>query len=181
MTIKETRLILSQDIHFLGDILGQVIRRQAGIEVFELVERMRALSKARRIDDDPAIGARIADLVSDLETADCELLARSFAIYFELINLAEEQYRVQVLRERERSAYPLPLKESIPSAIAVTHASDCKQPCSTSGGTKSSAAQAEPTPQPPCGPPVKNQVSPLVNGNCNGGCCKSLGHNGSTV
>lgn len=119
MTLKETRLILSQDIHFLGDILGRVIRRQAGIELFELVERMRALSKARRIDDDPAIGARIATLVDDLKTADSELLARSFAIYFELINLAEEQYRVQVLRERERSAYPLPLKESIPSAIAA--------------------------------------------------------------
>jgi len=119
MTPKETRIILSQDIHFLGDILGQVIRRQAGIDVFEMVERMRALCKARRIDDDAAIDTRIAHIVSELSMSDSELLSRSFAIYFELINLAEEQYRIQVLRERERAAYPLPLAESIPAAITA--------------------------------------------------------------
>ena len=42
---------LSEDIHLLGDILGRVIRRQAGIEIFELEERIRALAKARREDD----------------------------------------------------------------------------------------------------------------------------------
>jgi phosphoenolpyruvate carboxylase len=116
---NKTHSLLSQDIHFLGDILGQVIRRQAGIELFELVERVRALTKARRIDDNPEIGMRIAHLVNHFKTADSEIVARSFAVYFELINLAEEQYRVQVLRERERSAHPLPLKESIPAAVAT--------------------------------------------------------------
>ncbi|MCP5097991.1 MAG: phosphoenolpyruvate carboxylase [Chloroflexi bacterium] len=117
--LNKTHALLSQDIHFLGDILGQVIRRQAGIELFELVERVRALTKARRIDDNPEIGTHIAHLVNHFKTADSELVARSFAVYFELINLAEEQYRVQVLRERERAAHPLPLKESIPAAIAT--------------------------------------------------------------
>ena len=119
MSSKQTQTLLSNDIHFLGDILGQVIRRHAGIELFELVERMRALTKARRIDDDPAIDARIVQLVNNFRTAESKLIARAFAVYFELINLAEEQYRIQVLRDRERKAHPLPLRESIASAVAT--------------------------------------------------------------
>ncbi|KAA3661088.1 MAG: phosphoenolpyruvate carboxylase [Chloroflexi bacterium] len=115
----QTQSLLSQDIHFLGDILGQVIRRHAGIELFELVERMRALTKARRIDDDPAIDARIVQLVTNFKTAESEQISRAFAVYFELINLAEEQYRIQVLRDRERKAHPLPLRESIAAAVAT--------------------------------------------------------------
>ena len=33
---REKQERLSEDIHLLGDILGHVIRRQAGIEIFEL-------------------------------------------------------------------------------------------------------------------------------------------------
>ena len=47
---EQNRASLSDDIHLLGDILGQVIRRQGGIELFDLEERIRALTKARRGD-----------------------------------------------------------------------------------------------------------------------------------
>ena len=119
MSSTRTRSLISQDIHFLGDILGQVIRRHAGIELFELVERIRALTKARRVDDDPAIDTRIAQLVTNFKTSESELIARAFAVYFELVNLAEEQYRIQVLRDRERKAHPLPLRESVEAAVAT--------------------------------------------------------------
>ncbi|VAW39725.1 Phosphoenolpyruvate carboxylase [hydrothermal vent metagenome] len=108
----------SEDIHLLGDILGQVIRRQAGVELFELEEAIRALSKARRIDDDPAINARLAQIVSGLSVEKAELVSRAFATYFELVNLAEEQNRVRVLRNRERKAHPQPLNESIAAAVS---------------------------------------------------------------
>lgn len=110
---------LSEDIHLLGDILGRVIRRQEGIEVFELEERIRALSKARRIDNDQRIDERLQTLIRELSAAEAELVARSFTTYFELINLAEEQQRVRVLRDRERQAHPQPLRESIPAAVAT--------------------------------------------------------------
>jgi phosphoenolpyruvate carboxylase len=109
---------ISGDIHLLGDILGRVIRRQAGVSLFELEERIRALSKARRVDDDPAIEAAIEQLVAGMSLAESELVARAFTVYFELINLAEEQQRVRVLRQREQEAHPLPLKESISTAVA---------------------------------------------------------------
>ncbi len=109
---------LSRDIHLLGDILGRVIRRQAGVEIYELEERIRALAKTRRIDNDPAIDKRLALIVDALSDDEAELVARAFTIYFELINLAEEQHRVRVLRAREAAMHPEPLAESIAAAVA---------------------------------------------------------------
>lgn len=110
--------LLSADIHLLGNILGKVIRRQAGIAVFELEERIRALTKARRIDDDPAVDEALLRLVESLDAGQAEDVARAFTTYFELINLAEEHHRVRVLRDREREVHPQPLKESVANAIA---------------------------------------------------------------
>ena len=116
---NDSQTLLSQDIHLLGDILGKVLRQQAGVELFELEERIRALSKARRADEDPAIDRRLNEIVDQLSLEEADLIARSFAIYFELVNLAEEQHRVAVLREREREAHPRPLPQSIAAGIAA--------------------------------------------------------------
>ena len=118
MSAIENSKYLSEDIHLLGDILGHVIRHQSGVEIFELEERIRALTKARRIDPDPQIDGRLQTIVNGMTLEQAELVSRSFAVYFELVNLAEEQNRVRVLREREAKAYPQPLKESIPAAIS---------------------------------------------------------------
>jgi phosphoenolpyruvate carboxylase len=118
-TTREMRGRLSEDIHLLGDVLGRVIRRQAGIEIFELEERIRALAKTRRVDEDPAVDQRLAFVVGRLEPDEAELVARSFTTYFELVNLAEEQQRVRVLRAREREVHPQPLPESVHGAIAA--------------------------------------------------------------
>lgn len=110
--------LLSQNIHLFGDLLGTVIRRQAGIEIFEKVEQVRALAKARRLDNDPRITNRLEQLINSMTVQERELVARSFAIYFELVNLAEEHHRVWRLRQRERQAHPLPLPESIATAVS---------------------------------------------------------------
>jgi phosphoenolpyruvate carboxylase len=41
-------LDLSSTIHFLGDVLGQVIIRQESLAIFELEERVRDFAKTRR-------------------------------------------------------------------------------------------------------------------------------------
>lgn len=118
MSTIETQKQLSEDIHLLGDILGRVIRHQSGIEIFELEERVRALTKARRMDPDIDIDGRLSSIISGLTLEQAELVSRAFATYFELVNLAEESNRVRVLRDREQAAHPQPLKESIASAVA---------------------------------------------------------------
>ncbi|MCA9980536.1 MAG: phosphoenolpyruvate carboxylase, partial [Anaerolineales bacterium] len=108
---------LSADIHLLGDTLGRVIRRQAGVSTFDLVERMRALAKARRQDGDRATNDFIIELINDVTIKQMEAVARAFTIYFQLVNLAEERHRARVIRQRAQDAYPRPLTESIADAI----------------------------------------------------------------
>ena len=42
---------ISQTIHLLGDLLGQVISELESPLIFEIEERIRALAKARRAGD----------------------------------------------------------------------------------------------------------------------------------
>jgi phosphoenolpyruvate carboxylase len=109
---------LSEDIHLLGDILGQVIRRQAGIELFDLVERIRALTKARRRDDDQETNRYLGELIANLSLEEADAAARAFTTYFDLINVAEDIQRVRALRRREREGDPTPVNRSIAAAVA---------------------------------------------------------------
>jgi phosphoenolpyruvate carboxylase len=116
-----TQDLLSADIHLLGDILGQVIRRQAGLETFEQEELVRALAKVRRQDPNPAIDDRLNRLIAGLSLDQAELIARAFNTYFELVNLAEENHRVRVLRRLRALPNPeSPDAEPIWQAIFMT-------------------------------------------------------------
>ena len=42
--------LLREDISYLGNILGEVIKEQEGIKFFNLVEKVRKLSKANKIN-----------------------------------------------------------------------------------------------------------------------------------
>ena len=108
---------LSNDIHLLGDILGRVIRQQAGIDIFDLEERIRAIAKTRRSDPDADTEKYLTRMVDALSMAEAEQVARAFTTYFSLVNIAEENHRVRVLRQRELRSYPAPLPESIGAAI----------------------------------------------------------------
>lgn len=110
---------LSSDIHLLGDLLGKVIRRQAGVDVYDLEERFRALSKVRRGDKDSAVEvtAKITELVDSLSPEDMQAVARAFTLYFQLINVAEDQHRVRTMRARIRKESPQALEESIRAVV----------------------------------------------------------------
>lgn len=87
---------LRRDVRNLGRILGEVIKEQAGQKVFDSVERLRNLSIEQRekgsIAEDPSL--RTMDLRHAF------LVVRAFAIYFELVNLAETNHR----KRRRRAA-----------------------------------------------------------------------------
>jgi phosphoenolpyruvate carboxylase len=108
---------LSATIHLLGEALGDVIRSQESMALFETEERVRALAKARRLGDLSAakqLAAAIAGLPDDAARA----TASAFAVYFDLVNLAEEVHRILALRARERSLHPAPIGESIRAAVS---------------------------------------------------------------
>lgn len=113
--------LISADVRLLGNILGEVLKQQAGAEKFGLEERVRTLAKARRANGNADTETELTTLVDSLTLSEKEIVARSFTTYFELINLVEEHHRVRILRDREREAYPQPLKESIANAIRQLH------------------------------------------------------------
>ncbi len=110
---------LSEDINLLGRLLGRVIRRQAGLPVYELEEKFRTLSRLRRSDSEMAaeVTARLTELVADLSVHDQQEVARAFTIYFQLVNVAEDQNRARVIRQRTRDTHPEPLRGSIEAAV----------------------------------------------------------------
>ncbi len=94
-------------IHLLGDLLGQVLTEQESPELFETEERIRAQAKARRAGE-PGAAESLAAEVARLTPDSAWAVASAFTLYFDLVNLAEERYRVRALRERERHLYPAP-------------------------------------------------------------------------
>jgi phosphoenolpyruvate carboxylase len=91
---------LRRDVRSLGMLLGEVLREQAGDDLFAHVEALRQGTIRRR--DAEARGlheeadrhaAASLDLVHSLPVERAVLLTRAFAFYFELINLAETNHR----------------------------------------------------------------------------------------
>ncbi|HEY1765571.1 MAG TPA: phosphoenolpyruvate carboxylase [Opitutaceae bacterium] len=112
---------LRSEVRELGAALGRVITRIEGKETFDTVETIRRLAKARRANDAGA-ERHLAAAVSQLEPQAAFNQAMAFTLYFELVNLAEENFRIRILRRR-RAARALgtdegrPIRESIDAAV----------------------------------------------------------------
>ena len=99
-TGNESDLRLRTNIRLLGDLLGHTLVRQEGPELLDLVEKVRAL-----IRDEPTVAAQI---LGELDLESATLLARSFSIYFDLANIAEQVERTHdVLDAYVSSGSPL--------------------------------------------------------------------------
>ena len=109
---------LSEQIHLLGDVLGETIVEQEGRPLFELVEEVRGLAKQHRAGDGVA-GTRLLQRIESLPLAEARGMVKAFASYFALVNLAEEQERVRVLRQRERVAHESgrPMDETVAAGV----------------------------------------------------------------
>jgi phosphoenolpyruvate carboxylase len=91
---------LRRDVRSLGTLLGEVLREQAGEELFAHVEALRQGTIRRRDAEARGLEAEAAqhaakalELVHSLPVERAILLTRAFAFYFELINLAETNHR----------------------------------------------------------------------------------------
>lgn len=108
---------LDIEIRMLGRILGEVIREQAGLPLYELEEEIRLTARARRLGD-PDAENKLLERIRHMSSEEAREVARAFTIFFDLANLAEDRQRVRMLRERERNKAPNPRSESIGAVIA---------------------------------------------------------------
>lgn len=108
---------LRQDIHLLGTLLGDTLAAQEGPEVLQIVEHVRVLAKGARGGD----RAEFEQLRSELASMPVELslpVARSFAHFLNLANVAEQHHRGRRRRAYRRDAGARPQRGSCEDAFA---------------------------------------------------------------
>lgn len=90
---------LRDDVRLLGGLLGETLQRREGAGLFDIVERVRALSKSGRAGSDRDLDA-LAELLRGLPVEAAVPIARAFSHFLTLANIAEQHHRV-----RRRRAY----------------------------------------------------------------------------
>ena len=93
---------LREDVRLLGDLLGETLRAQEGSDLYTLVERVRALAKQARAGDGEA-AENLRALLGSLSAGEALPLARAFAHFLALTNIAEQHHRVRLRRLRRRA------------------------------------------------------------------------------
>ena len=115
---------LRQDVHRLGELVGEVLREQGGARLFAAVEHVRTTAIALRSSEspDPEVERKLLQWVQRQPVDRLLQLVRAFSVYFHVINLAEQHHRVRTLAERARSGAPL--HESIAAALVALREDD---------------------------------------------------------
>ncbi len=95
---------LRDDIRLLGNILGNVIKKQEGQTFFNLVEKIRKLSKANRANIKQQDSyKKISKTLSQINPSNTYKLTRAFSHFMNFINLAESIDASRTLDEFENN------------------------------------------------------------------------------
>ena len=107
---------LRDDVRLLGELLGETLRRQEGQPLFERVERVRALAKRTRVSAADGFETLSAELRA-MPVESVLPIARSFAHFLNLANVAEQHHRVRRRRAYQRDPRARPQPASIEEAL----------------------------------------------------------------
>ena len=89
---------LRANVRLLGDLLGLVLVEQGGDRLLQDEEDVRALARAARSGGDRReLRVTVAELGLDRQGA----VLRAFALFFQLVNIAEQHHRIRRRREYE--------------------------------------------------------------------------------
>jgi len=113
---------LRRDVHFLGELLGEVLIHQEGRAFFRTEERIRRLAIAVRRNGRATDAAKLRRLLEQLPPATAEKIIRAFSVYFQLVNIAEENHRLRRKRYYESLPGFHPQRGSIEDVVHRLHA-----------------------------------------------------------
>ena len=108
---------LRDDVRLVGHLFGDTLKSLEGEPLFGLVEEVRALAKRAHGNDDLAFQA-LADRLRDLPISSAVPIARAFAQFLTLANIAEQHHRVRRRREYARGGEHGPQPGSCAEAFA---------------------------------------------------------------
>ena len=94
---------LRDDIRLLGRLLGDTVREQEGVELFERVEEIRRLALRLHREDDPAAREEMDAVLRNLPREDSNMVVRAFSYFSHLANIAEDQHHIRRARAHARA------------------------------------------------------------------------------
>ena len=96
--------LLREDVKYLGNILGKVIKTQEGQKFFDLVEKVRKLSKANKKNpNQKQLNSKVLSAIKNLNPKNTYKLTRAFSHFMNFMNLAELVDASRSLNEHENS------------------------------------------------------------------------------
>ena len=97
-SLEEEDQPLRDDVRLLGLLLGNTIRQQHGEVLYQLVEEIRQMAKDAR-SGNLENTSRLIDRLAELESDQVVILARAFALFLNLANIAEQHHQVRRRRQ----------------------------------------------------------------------------------
>jgi phosphoenolpyruvate carboxylase len=114
MTITQSREVtpahdknLRSRVRLFGDLLGEVLREQAGEGTLYAVEALRKGYIRLRKDENEKLRKRLSRLIDTLTPNELTAVIRAFNLYFSLVNIAEESFQHLHRRQLARKHGPL--------------------------------------------------------------------------
>jgi phosphoenolpyruvate carboxylase len=101
---------LRDDVRLLGELLGRVLRQHEGDDIFDRVERVREAAKRARTSDSDL--QHFDRLLREVPIASALTVARAFAHFLTLANIAEQHHRVHRRRDHARDPHGRPQRGS---------------------------------------------------------------------
>ena len=98
---------LRAQVRLFGTLLGDVLRQQAGEEVFNTVETLRRGFADLHHTEESAKRHSLIALIEDMSADKLEQVIRAFAAYFNLVNIAEETFAHRNRRRKMAQGGPL--------------------------------------------------------------------------
>jgi phosphoenolpyruvate carboxylase len=95
---------LREEIRLLGRILGDTVRDQEGVDVFDLVERIRQTSIRFHRDEDRVARRELELILDSMSTAETVRIVRAFSYFSHLANIAEDQNNIRQMRAQNSAA-----------------------------------------------------------------------------
>ncbi len=98
---------LRSRVRLFGNLLGEVLREQAGEEILSGVETLRKGYIKLRKEENPTLRARLSRVIDSLDPDQLTHVIRAFNLYFSLVNIAEESFHHEQRRRQVRRKEPL--------------------------------------------------------------------------
>ena len=100
--------LLREDVKYLGNILGKVIKTQEGQKFFDLVEKVRKLSKTNKKNpNQKKLNSKVLSAIKNLNPKNTYKLTRAFSHFMNFMNLAELVDASRSLNEYENNQQKL--------------------------------------------------------------------------